>query len=107
MLPNSSPTTPSVGYCAAIASIIARSTALSASVTGVLSGFVVISKSSAWYRESEIASARSARVKANASSAEYCESVGDRPLVELDMAPVYLYRYLLAQRRVLIFQLKK
>ena len=44
-LPNSSPNKPSLGRCVARASRIAVSTARSASVTGVLSGLVVITRS--------------------------------------------------------------
>jgi hypothetical protein len=58
--PSSSPRTPSPGRVRAICSRSARSTARSASVTGVRSGFVSICRSNGWNRGRPIASATGA-----------------------------------------------
>ncbi|EUA33740.1 hypothetical protein I552_4519 [Mycobacterium xenopi 3993] len=66
--PNSSPTMSSSGRLACSASRTSDSTARSASVTGVRSGFVSIRKSSAPNRAIVTASARSASINASARS---------------------------------------
>src|SRR5437763_456192 len=66
--PYSSPTTASSGRIAAIRSRTARSTAVSASVTGVRSGLVSTARSAAPKRASVISSARSASSRASARS---------------------------------------
>ena len=67
-VPNSSPRMPSRGRASASRSRMARSTARSASVTGVRSGFVCTSRSTARNRASETASARSASSRARSRS---------------------------------------